>query len=241
MISSSLVIAVYNWPQALECSLLSVVKQKVPPAEVIVADDGSTAAVSELVSKYQRTFPVPLKHVWHEDKGFRLGMIRNKAIASATGNYIIQVDGDIILHPLFIYDHQRAARPGCFIGGSRVLLGKELSEALLNNCNTRISVFDPTIKNRINGLHAPWFGRAIELVKKEKGLYNLRGCNMSFWKEDIIEANGYNEDIIGWGREDTELAIRLYNRGLKRIYFKFQGIAYHLFHNEQDRDQLQKK
>ena len=78
----------------------------------------------------------------------------------------------------------------------------------------------------------------IELFKKEKGLYNLRGCNMSFWKKDLLAVNGYNETITGWGREDTELVIRLYNKDIKRVYFKLQGIAYHLFHKEFDRSAI---
>lgn len=238
MISSSLIIATYNWPQALECSLLSVMKQKQLPGEVLIADDGSVSETAELIRSFQLKFPVPLKHVWHEDEGFRLGMIRNKAMAAASGEYLIQVDGDIIMHPLFVKDHLHAARPSHFIGGSRVLLDKQLSENIIQNKNTGISLFTSGVKNKLNGLHAPALARFIELFKKEKGLYNMRGCNMSFWKKDILAVNGYNENISGWGREDTELAIRLYNTGIKRVYFKLQGIAYHLFHKEYDRSSV---
>lgn len=235
---SSLIIATYNWPQALQLCLNSVMRQTVLPGEVIIADDGSAEETRSLIEKMQESFPVPLKHVWHVDEGFRLGMIRNKAMAAASGEYLVQIDGDIILHPLFIADHLQASRPNHFIGGSRVLLDKDLSEKMLRSNATDVSIFNNGVKNKFNGLHFPVLAKIIEAIKKENGLYNMRGCNMSFWKKDIIAVNGYNEEISGWGREDTELAIRLYNKDLKRVYFKLQGIAYHLYHKEYDRSSL---
>jgi glycosyltransferase involved in cell wall biosynthesis len=169
-----------------------------------------------------------------------LGQIRNKAIAAATGEYIIQIDGDLILHPSFVKDHVQAARPNHFIGGSRVLLSEELSQEIFKSKQAAISIFQKGVRNKFNALHAPAAARFIELFKKEKGLYNLRGCNMSFWRKDLLVVNGYNEEITGWGREDTELVIRLYNKGIQRVYFKLQGIVYHLYHKEYDRTSVLK-
>jgi len=233
--SSTLLIATYNWPQALELTLMSVMRQKVMPDEVIIADDGSTEKTKQLVESFQHKFPVSLRHIWQPDEGFRLGQIRNKAIAAATGEYLIQIDGDLILHPDFVKDHLQAARAGCFIGGSRVLLDENFSRQIFQSKQLNISMFQKGVRNKLNALHAPAVARLIELFKKEKGLYNLRGCNMSFWKKDLLAVNGYNESITGWGREDTELVIRLYNKDISRVYFKLQGIVYHLYHKEFDR------
>jgi glycosyltransferase involved in cell wall biosynthesis len=238
--SSTLLIATYNWPEALAQTLQSVKRQVMLPGEVIIADDGSTEQTAKLIAGFQAGFPVPLRHIWHPDEGFRLGQIRNKAIAAATGDYLIQVDGDLILHTSFIKDHVQAARPGHFIGGSRVLLSQELSQELFSGKQQQISIFQKGVRNKFNALHAPALARFIEWFKKEKGLYNLRGCNMSFWKKDLLAVNGYNEQITGWGREDTELVIRLYNQGIKRVYFKLQGIVYHLYHKEYDRTSVLK-
>jgi glycosyltransferase involved in cell wall biosynthesis len=236
--SSTLLIATYNWPQALELTLMSVMRQTVLPDEVIIADDGSTEKTKQLVESFQSKFPVSLRHIWQPDEGFRLGQIRNKAIAAATGEYLIQIDGDLILHPAFVKDHLHAARAGCFIGGSRVLLDENLSRHIFQNKQLQVSLFEKGVRNKLNALHAPAVARLIELFKKEKGLYNLRGCNMSFWKKDLLAVNGYNEAITGWGREDTELVIRLYNKDIKRVYFKLQGIVYHLYHKEFDRSAI---
>ncbi|OQP68017.1 glycosyltransferase family 2 protein [Niastella populi] len=238
--SCTLLIATYNWPAALEQTLLSIKRQVMLPSEVIIADDGSKEETTKLIAAYQTGFPVPLRHIWQPDEGFKLGQIRNKVIAAATGEYIIQIDGDLILHPSFVKDHVHAARPNHFIGGSRVLLSEALSQEIFKSKQAGISLFHKGVRNKFNALHAPAVARFIELFKKEKGLYNLRGCNMSFWRKDLLAVNGYNEQITGWGREDTELVIRLYNKGIQRVFFKLQGIVYHLYHKEYDRTSVLK-
>ena len=103
---TSLIVATYNWPEALNLCLLSIKNQKVLPAEVIIADDGSGQQTRLLIEKFQSDFPVPLIHVWHEDLGFRKSIVLNMAIKKASGEYIVQVDGDVILDQNFINDHQ---------------------------------------------------------------------------------------------------------------------------------------
>ena len=74
--------------------------------------------------------------------------------------------------------------------------------------------------------------------KANQNLDGIRTCNMSFWREDLFEVNGFNEDFVGWGREDTELAVRLFNKGKFRKNIKFSGIAYHLHHEEKSRSNI---
>jgi glycosyltransferase involved in cell wall biosynthesis len=101
----TLIISTYNWPKALNLVLLSVLNQRQLPTEIVIADDGSKEETKNLIDSYRDKLSIPIKHVWHEDVGFRLAKIRNKAIATALGDYIIQIDGDVILHPYFIKDH----------------------------------------------------------------------------------------------------------------------------------------
>lgn len=62
---------------------------------------------------------------------------------------------------------------------------------------------------------------------------------MSFWKKDLLEVNGYNEDIKGWGREDSEIALRLLKKGLSLKRIKNAAIQYHLHHKEASKNQLE--
>ena len=239
-IQSSLIIATYNWKEALELVLLSIVNQSVMPFEVIIADDGSRPDTKKLIDSYREKLPVPLVHIWHEDKGFRLSVIRNKAIKQAKGNYIIQIDGDTILHKDFVKDHQDNAQIGQFISGSRVLLNKEYSEKIIQNKNFKINIFSRQIRNNHYHLHLPFLAKFLKKPTSDidKVIHSVRGCNMSFWKNDLLAVNGYNEDMIGWGREDSELSARLVNYGLKKINLKFSAIQYHIYHPEQSKSKL---
>ena len=46
--------------------------------------------------------------------------------------------------------------------------------------------------------------------------------------------------FFGWGREDSELAIRLMNAGVKKQFIKMGGICYHLYHKEASREMEEK-
>ncbi len=123
----SLIISTYNRPDALRLCLDSILRQTTLPDEVIIGDDGSADDTRQVIEDFRKKCPVPLKHIWHEDDGFRLAMMRNKSVAAASGDYIVQIDGDIVLERHFIADHKAAATEGYFVKGSRVRLTDEFS------------------------------------------------------------------------------------------------------------------
>lgn len=230
---TSLVISTYNWPEALELCLKSSLRQTVAPAEILVADDGSDGRTAQLIARCRARTRIPIVHVWHEDSGFRLGSIRNKAIARATGDYIIQIDGDVILPPFFLHDHIAVARPGRFVSGSRVLLGPEYSAKLLAERSIDVSAWKKDVSNKLNAIRIPWISPLFGRYKPEV----TRGCNMAFWRDDAICVNGYNELIQGWGSEDYEFGMRLSHIGTQHFALKLAGSVYHIYHNVRTRDQ----
>ncbi len=234
--SVALIISTYNWSNALELVLLSVKNQTLLPNEVIIADDGSTSETKELIEIFQQNFPIKLSHIWHEDNGFRKAIILNKAIANSNSEYIIQIDGDCILHNKFIVDHINFIKRNLYLFGSRVNIQKEYLDMLFKSKKTHFNLFSPGIKKRTRTIHIPFlsklYGETHELSRK------FRGCNVSFWKEDIIAVNGYNEDFTGWGREDSEIIVRLINKGVLGRRLRYRGIVYHIFHDEKSKNRL---
>ncbi|MFY7838706.1 MAG: glycosyltransferase family 2 protein [Lacibacter sp.] len=224
----SLVISTYNWPQALDLVLKSVLRQRVLPGEVIIADDGSAEETKQLIASYQASFPVPLIHMWHKDDGFRKTIILNKAYKAAKGEYIIQIDGDIIIHPDFIKDHLKFSEKGFYIKGSRGLLTKELTENVLKSKRINFSLLQAGIKSRFNITRLPLASRL--LYGKPDNTRKVKGCNFAVWKSDFIAVNGYNNDVRGWGHEDIELAARLVNHGVKQRHLKLAAICFHIHH-----------
>ena len=63
---------------------------------------------------------------------------------------------------------------------------------------------------------------------------------MSFFRQDCIDVNGFNNEFKGWGREDSEFVVRLFNKGINRKTLKFSAIQYHLWHDEANRKSLLK-
>jgi len=232
----TLVASTYNWPEALELLLLSVLNQSVLPNEVIIADDGSGEDTKNLIENFKKTFPVPLVHIWQEDLKNRKSRIMNKAIAAAKYDYIVEIDGDIILNKHFVEDHLVYAQKGHYLFGSRVNIQEKLLPELFSEKNIDFNLFSKGIKKRSRTIRIPFlmnFAKSVDKCSKK-----LRGCNMSFWKEDFIKINGYNESIVGWGMEDSEMIQRLHNIGIKGKRLKYTGIVYHIYHKEQSRNNV---
>ncbi|WP_073232672.1 glycosyltransferase family 2 protein [Pedobacter caeni] len=236
--SLTLIVTTYNWPEALELCLKSILQQTIMPDEIIIADDGSTETTKNIITQYQQQFKVPLIHVWQEDTGFQLSKIRNKAIAKAKMEYIVQIDGDLVLEKHFIADHLSFNRTGAFVSGTRVQMSPQLSTKLVSENKIEVSVFSKGITNFSNGLRIPTLREFLAERYKSSNIMYVRGCNMAFWKADLVKVNGYNEAIVGWGREDSELAVRLSNSGIKKRILKFGAVTFHIYHPEAQRQQL---
>jgi len=233
--SVSLIISTYNWPQALNLCLKSVNDQSKMPDEVIVADDGSGLLTQQLIDRLKKTFQVPLRHVWHEDIGFRKSLILNKAVKVATGTYIIQIDGDVILDKNFVKDHLSVIEEKTFIRGTRAHLKEEILPCIFEEGRVRFSCYTKGIKNRFNALRIP--ALAWLFTKKKNCSKSVRGCNLAFWKQDFIAVNGYSNDLQGWGHEDEELAARLVHSGVMKKGLKLKAVQYHITHRISPRTQ----
>jgi hypothetical protein len=206
------------------------------PDELLIADDGSTQETTDLIEDFKKRTTMNVIHIWHEDDGFKRSEILNKTVAKSQADYLIQTDGDCIIHPDFIKDHKAFAKKGLYLYGSRVYIKESHLETLFNKRQTSFSIFSKGIKRRSRALHIPilsgFYGENKEVSKK------LRGCNVSFWRDDFIAVNGYNEDLTGWGREDSELIIRMINNGIAGRRLRYRGIVYHIYHTTSSKSKL---
>jgi glycosyltransferase involved in cell wall biosynthesis len=206
--------------------------------EVIVADDGSHPETAMAVEKLSTTVSYPLLHVWHEDQGFRAAKIRNDAIRRSTGDYIVLLDGDCIPNQHFVEDHIRLARKGSFFQGKRVLVEQTVAGTFQwQHANSPRRLLKHMLSGGLGNAHhllrCSWYP-----LLNAPGLSGTRSCNMGLFKSDLFAVNGFNEDFVGWGREDSELVARLYTYGLKRNVHPFMAICFHLWHAENSREKL---
>lgn len=185
---------------------------------------------------WQSNLQSPLIHSWQQNKGFRLARSRNRAIARSSGDYLILIDGDIVLEHHFIADHIRVAQTGFFVQGSRALLNEKATQQALQQKEIRVCLCAPGIENRKNCLRSPLLSRVCSF--RSKRLAGIKTCNFAFWKKDAEAVNGFNEEFLGWGREDSEFTARLLNNGIRRQNVRFSALAYHLYHGMSSRQSL---
>lgn len=234
----ALAITTYERPDALAAVLSSVSRQTAPPAEIVIADDGSGETTRSVIEGFTRASFVPVRTVSQPHEGFRAARLRNLAIASTMAEYLVFVDGDMVLHPQFIADHVRAARRGFFTQGIRANADAALTRRLLADPSLPVGPATPGLGTlrRAYLLHAP----ALSALLRTAGnaFVSVKSCNQGFWRRDLLRVNGFNEEFVGWGPEDKELCVRLAAAGVRRQTLMLGGIAVHLDHPPGARDAL---
>jgi glycosyltransferase involved in cell wall biosynthesis len=232
--SLSLVIAVYERAEVLELVLASLLDQTHRSFEVIIADDGSGPGVARVVAAWQARLRQPLRHVWHEDQGFRKTIIVNRAVATARADDLVFIDGDCILHRRFLERHWARRRPGQALSGRRLMLDEELTSRIVLEDVTSRRIEDPRFwwrhvppRDRRNGFCLP---PAYGLRGLGSRRYEILGSNFSLPRDVFLGVNGYDERIQGRGMEDINLKTRLRNAGVAIRSVSQEAIQYHCFH-----------
>ena len=234
----SLIVTTYNRPEALLLVLESIRKQSIQPSEVIIADDGSEDTTKSLIDEFRKSTKLKIIHSYQEDLGFRVSESRNRAISIASSEYVVLIDGDMVLHSEFIHDHTINAQHGYFIQGSRVLISPNKTEEIIKTKEIAFHFLSYGIKNRFNAIHSNFLSKLFS--NKRNYLKSIRACNMSFYRQDCIEINGFNNEFEGWGREDSEFITRLVNNGISRKTLRFNALQYHLWHTMSSKELLLK-
>lgn len=244
----SLIIATYNSPVFLEMVLLSLKNQKLNTedysyVEIIIADDGSTVETKNLIDKYINILPFRIKHIWHEDNGFRLAAIRNLAVKNSSGEYLVFLDCDCLLPVDFIANQLLLREPGFCVAGNRVLLSQKYTEEIIKTLDIRI-----TQNNFVQNLLFKLSGKTNKFLtslrlnpnatwRKSRSLdWKMpKGCNLAIWREDYIKVNGFDEAFTGWGHEDSDITVRLLHAGTRIKNGRFAVPVFHMWHKENSR------
>lgn len=235
---SELVIATYNSPRALSLCLASVARQDRRPDSIAIADDGSGPETRALVEAFAAASPVPVRHVWHEDDGFRKAAILNRAIATSEAEVLIFIDGDVMIHPGFVARHLELARPDAWASGSLIRLDAPATAAVTEADVTSGRVFDRRWLGEMRAfdrvgtwLKAMPFPRpimaALDVLSPVQRAWC--GANASAARAAILKVNGFDE-TMRWGGGDKDLGVRLTNAGIRGRHLRFTAPLVHLDH-----------
>lgn len=235
----SLVIAVYNKPENLRFVLAGCARQSFTDFEIIIADDGSEAEVKRVVEKAGGQMPIQIKHLWHEDRGWRKNAMLNNGIRAARGEQIVFIDGDCIPGKDFMLDHWNEREMNKVLLGRRVETSERWSSAL-----TLEKVQSGEFERY--GFHEWMDGLLGRSLRVEDGirmrsrllrtllLRNVRGMlgsNFSAAKTDLEAVNGFDEEYAGPGcGEDSDIQYRLSLVGVTGKSLRNLAIQYHIYH-----------
>jgi len=236
MPSIGVIVSTYNQPRHLRRCLRSLEQQSMPDFEVVVADDGSTAETRRLVEHFARSSSRSVRHVWHEDRGFRKTKILNKSVLATDAQYLVFIDGDCIAHPDFIREHALNLEPGRYLNGSLIRLGERLSEQITERAIVEGDAF-----------RTPWLlqqGHQIDRRYLRLSLpYKLRcrlnratrtppywlGSNSSCFRGDLVAINGF-DNRFSYGFEDGDFGNRLEMRHILPKTIRWTAVLLHLWH-----------
>lgn len=241
----SVIVTTYEREDALDVVLQALSRQADRQFEVAVADDGSGPDTAALVASWKPRLGVALTHVWQEHRGFRAAKIRNRAILACQGDYCVFLDGDCIVRPDFVATHRRLAERGWFVTGNRVLLTSELTAAVLREGLQPetwglAEWIGQRRRGRVNRLAALMrlpLGPMRKLVSRQ--WRGARSCNLAVWRSDLEQVDGFDASFSGWGREDSDLVVRLLHAGVRRKDGRFATGVVHLWHAAADRAELE--
>lgn len=241
----SLIISFYNKTELLQKVLESIALQTMQDVEVVIADDGSGPQAAAFIEHAAHSYPFPIRHVWHEDKGWRKNAILNKAVMAAKSEYLVFIDGDCLLERHFLEEHYASRKQGEVVTGRRVLLTPKTTEYILAKPLTphRLGapLFFRLLWETIFGHQKTQLEQKIRLPKglrrlfiRERKRYIL-GCNFSLYKEDLLGVNGFDERFAypGYG-EDIDLEFRLARKGIFAYSRKCQLVQFHCYHQHFD-------
>ncbi|KGO90120.1 glycosyltransferase family 2 protein [Flavobacterium suncheonense] len=232
----SVIVSTYNAEEWLEKVLIGYSIQTYKDFELIIADDGSRASTKELIDRYAANFPVPIRHLWHEDLGYRRQEILNVAIVEAAHEYIIMTDGDCIPRKDFVEVHAQQAQRGYFLSGGYCKLTMKTSKHITKEDILTERCFDVKWLKSIDSLgfsnilkigSKKKFSTLLDLISPTTPSFN--NCNSSGFRDDMIAINGYDERMK-YGGPDREFGERLENYGVKGKQIRHKAIVLHLDH-----------
>ncbi|MBW3552088.1 MAG: glycosyltransferase [Gemmatimonadetes bacterium] len=233
----SVILSTYNQPDWLRKTLWGYARQSYRDFEVLVADDGSGPDTRAVLDDARERYPsLDLRHVWHEDRGYRKCVILNRAVVAADGGYLIFSDADCIPRTDFVETHARLAEPGRFLSGGAVRLPRELSEAITEEDVAAGRVFDRRWlagrgfdpgRYRLRLLEGTALPTLLDALSPTGATWN--GNNASTWRAAVVKANGFEHEL-GYGGQDREFGERIANLGLAGKLVRHRAVAVHLDH-----------
>lgn len=236
---TEVIVSTFNNPRALRLCLASVARQDRRPDGIAIADDGSGPETAAMVAAFAKAHPdLPVRHVWHEDQGFEKNAILNRAIATSAAEFLLFLDGDVLIRPDFVTRHLEIARPDRWSSGSLIRLDAAATAAVDEPLVTSGEVFTRAWLRAHRAIDR--FGTWLKTRPFPRPVMALLdtltpvqrawgGSNASAFRAALLKVNGFDE-AMRYGGEDKDLGVRLSNAGIRGQHTRYLASVIHLDH-----------
>ena len=211
----SIIVPVFNGGKAFRACVSSLLKIDFPDnkLQVIMIDDGSTDNTAQWLN--EQKFPSYFKIITHDQNKGRAAA-RNSGLKNARGDIIIFLDADMIVRPDFVEQHVVAISKSEVVAVSGLLTSEP--------GQPKTSLQNYIFEYRKRG--AKQFGENNPIPFN----YLITG-NMSVKCKVVNECGLFDEKYIGYGGEDTDYAIRLWELYPNGLRYSSKATSIHN-HNE---------
>ena len=204
-----IIIPCYNVEHSIEKCVKSILRQSVIENRVslFLINDGSTDRTEKIINKYNEFNNINILHQL-SNKG--LSAARNLGIQSGSGQIIIFLDGDMVVSEGWLEGHlSEIDQPGV-VGVLGII--KPFNEE-----NSRLNRY---LYHKKRG--AGKFGQKTEIP-----FQNFLFGNTSIWRSTIMKSGLFDERIIKYGGEDTDLALRIFEYFPRGLRYSEGALCYH--------------
>ena len=201
----SLVIPVYNRPEEIDELLGSLLNSHFKNFEVIIVEDGSQRKCEQIIEKYQHKLDI--KYTYQDNTG--PGPARNNGAKSATGEYIIFLDSDVIVPENYLE-----------------IINKDLSKNstdCFGGPDKDHPSFTKTQKAINYSMTSTLTTGGIRGSQENFDKFYPRSFNLGIKKSVFEEMNGFSEMRFG---EDLDLSMRIIEKGFQTKLIR-DAFVYH--------------
>ncbi len=242
-------------------TIAAIANQSHRPDAVVVSCDCVSQEIEVLVSRWANRLDLPIIHCArpHQNEA-RLNQVRNngfRALASVglltregeaaiplhPEARVIVLDGDTVLAPTAVERHLQTGLGVDLVIPYRVDLSPERTaaftpEAILSGeadpepTEADLKLLERRHRRYVRQL---WFkGFGLEKAHKPK----IIGGHHSVRISSYLDVNGYDEQFVGYGFDDDDLAKRIYQAGGSAVVAVRDIIAFHLYHPSRKPDRM---
>lgn len=234
---TSVIVSFYERLGHLKCCLDALAANAEYFDEVVIADDGSSEATITGLQEMISSYPFRIVHAWHPKAGFRLAASRNNGIRLSRGDHLVFLDCDFAVLPGAIRCHREFAKRGRFVAGLCKYLPEQASRRLMEGGVTPGDLDDlyrslperPIVREHRKFVR---YG-----ILKRLRLVNARkqkcSSHYSIHRSDMESVNGYDENFVGWGGEDEDLAYRMIKAGFRGCSVIRRAKTLHIWHSKE--------